>query len=535
MRMGRNSAFHRAHRARAQAFADAREEVVNLNADSFPSTIDQVEEETTPTPAINIGEAYNNWFASTEEGQRSASVGPDLGNPFSLENLGITPEEALANAAERKRKSEEAMALLTPEVRALLESSDFTGSIVPDKGGSMFSGGIFGYGGNSPYSIADMAGGFARENQYKNITQYNPVGTAIEDMVVYDDLNSSEAKAAKAAREREVADSLQEWTQPLKELSKSDPARFTEEYSQLPIDARLAYLRNEYDQGSLTKREYQDAFAEQWNNSEKVEIGVLQHIEKYGYRMNSPDAIAQQGGQDQQGARDWYEADKVFGGDKGEAGDYSYLGSFKPTVKETFDPTSFGRALLSDPIMRGFAALVTGTVSEAAIAIGKGVTGDTLHAEDWINIANGAYNLNTGNAGVLSGSTPAPTGPINPITGLPEAIAETGSTIGGIPVAFTGTPAAIDNDSNATDDAVSDALETVINILDDSGEEVIPTLPPQVETIQELPDAPEAEQEPIEADPIDEVIPQPTLPEVVEEVVEQEEAAEAGGGGEPAP
>ena len=38
------------------------------NVDLFPSTIDQVEEETTSTPAINIGEAYNNWFSSTEEG-----------------------------------------------------------------------------------------------------------------------------------------------------------------------------------------------------------------------------------------------------------------------------------------------------------------------------------------------------------------------------------------------------------------------------------------------------------------------------------
>ena len=361
------------------------------NVNPFPSTIDQVEEETTPTPAINIGEEYNNWFASTEEGQRSASVGPDLGNPFSLENLGITPEEAIANAERRQKESEEALALLTPEQRERLEAMDLSGL----SGGflsGVASGGIFGNSGSVANPNVNV-GTFARENQYKNITQYNPVGTAIGDMVVYDDLNSSEAKAAKAAREREVADSLQEWTKPLKELSKSDPARFTEEYSQLPTDARLAYLRNEYDQGSLTKREYQDAFAEQWNNSEKVEIGVLQHIEKYGYRMNSPDAIAQQGGQDQQGARDWYEADKVFGGDKGKAGDYSYLGSFKPTVKETFKPTSFGRAVLADPITRGFAALVTGGMSEAAIAAGRGLTGDTLKTEDYLSIAVPALEM----------------------------------------------------------------------------------------------------------------------------------------------
>ena len=56
------------------------------NVNPFPSTIDQVvEEETTSTPAINISEAYNNWFSSTEEGQRSnVTTTPDI-----LASLGI--------------------------------------------------------------------------------------------------------------------------------------------------------------------------------------------------------------------------------------------------------------------------------------------------------------------------------------------------------------------------------------------------------------------------------------------------------------
>jgi len=350
------------------AVSPVQEEVVSLASpfeteDPFVSTVDQAET-IAAAPQASIADLYNNWLLNTEQGQRSPITGY------------TPPVEVPASASGTNAATIES---IPPEQLARLQEMDLS-----------FGNDILGL---DAGNIAKSVSMFSRENQYENITKYNPVGTAPEDMVVYDDLNSSEAKAAKAAREKEVTDSLQEWTQPLKELSKSDSARFTEEYNQLPIDARLAYLRNEYDQGSLTKREYQDAFAEQWNNSEKKEIGVLQFIEKYGYRMNSPDAIAQQGGQDQQGARDWYEADKVFGGDKGEAGDYSYLGSFTPTVKETFDPTSFGRALEASGPFRAALAIMTGGVSEGVVSATKGLTGDTLHAGDWLSIASAGLHL----------------------------------------------------------------------------------------------------------------------------------------------
>jgi len=352
--------------------------------------------ETTSTPAINISEAYNNWFSSTEEGQRSnVATTPDI-----LSSLGMTPEEFAAAEAKRDRDNAALLASISPEQRERLEAMDLSGL----SGGflsGVASGGIFGNSGSVANPNVNV-GTFARENQYKNVTQYNPVGTAPEDMVVYDDLNSPEAKAAKAAREKEVAGLLQEWTQPLKELAANNPEQFEQEYNQLPTDARLVYLRNEYDQGSLTEREYQDAFAEQWNNSEKREIGVLQFIEKYGYRMNSPDAIAQQGGQDQQGARDWYEADRVFGGGKGEGGDYSYLGSFTPTVKETFDPTSIGRALEASGPFRAAIAVMTGGISEGVISAVKGLTGDTLHASDWFSIVMAGMQLMPESMGGLS-------------------------------------------------------------------------------------------------------------------------------------
>ena len=372
---GRYSTNNRVNAASAAAAARREEEVASLaspfETDTDPFAIDEVAPAVAESAATQ--DLYYKWLNSTEQGQRSPTTGytPDL-----LTSLGMTADELAAGAAKRDRDNAAAMSSLTPEMLARLEGMDLSGL-----GNGMMGG--------KPLDV----GTFARENQYKNITQYNPVGTAPEDMVVYDDLGSSKAKAAKASREKEVAALLQGWTTPLKELAANNPEQFQQEYSQLPTDARLSYLRNEYDQGNLGKGEYQDAFAEQWNNSEKKETGVLQFIPKYGYRMNSPDAIAQQGGQDQQGARDWYEADKVFGGEKGKAGDHSYLGSFTPTVKESFDATSFGRGVLASGPFRAAIAIMSGGLSEGVIAAGRGLTGDTLHASDWLSIARLAMQL----------------------------------------------------------------------------------------------------------------------------------------------
>jgi len=72
---GRNSVFNRASRARAQAFADAREEVVNLNATPFASTIDSPSIDI-PTPVtvmgsraepeFNMADWYTNYLGSSE-------------------------------------------------------------------------------------------------------------------------------------------------------------------------------------------------------------------------------------------------------------------------------------------------------------------------------------------------------------------------------------------------------------------------------------------------------------------------------------
>ena len=328
------------------------------------------------SPFETTADPYSSWFSETERGQRSdVTTTPDL---FSPESFGMTAEELAAGAAKRDRDNAAAIASIPPEQLARLEAMDLSGIGNGIMGGSLASGGVFGNAGSVANPAVDV-GVFARENQYNNITAYNPLGTAPEDMVVYDDLNSPEAKAAKSSREAELSKDLQSWSGPLKKLSKTDPAKFGQQYSALPLTGQLAYLKDDFDKGNMTEREYQDAFAEQWNASDKA--GTLQFIDKYGWRMYAPDAIAQQGGQDPNGPQAWYETEGLFDGS------IDRLDQFTPRVKETFDPTSIGRGLLANPVLRAAAAAMTGGVSEGVIAAGKGLTGDTLHGSDWLSIA----------------------------------------------------------------------------------------------------------------------------------------------------
>ena len=323
---------------------------------------------------------YSSWFSETERNQRSPDgYTPDL---FSPASMGMTSEELTAAAAKRDADNAAAIASIPPEQLARLEAMDLSGL----SGGitGRVSGGLFGNTGQVS-NPAVTAGTFAREKYYNDTTAYNPLGTAPEDMVVYDDLNSPEALAAKSSRAAELSENLQSWADPLKSLAKSDPTKFGEEYSALPLTGQLAYLKNEFDNGEMGEREYQDAFADQWNASGNA--GTLQFIDKYGWRMYAPDAIAQQGGQDPNGPQAWYETEGLFDGS------IDRLDQFTPRVKETFDPTSIGRGLLAEPLARVFAAIVTKGLSEGYIAAGKGLTGDTLHASDWLSIANTGLQL----------------------------------------------------------------------------------------------------------------------------------------------
>lgn len=304
-----------------------------------------------------IGELYQDWTAVTERGQKSPT--------------GYTPPFELPDVSTLSPKPE--VAPPSPEMMERFNNLDPAILESLTKSGGNFTG-------ISPSGFSDRVGMFSRQNQYEDITQYNPLGTAPEDYIEYADLKSPEALAAKASREQEVAAKMEEWTTPLKELSKSDPAKFTQEYNSLPLNAQLAYLKSEKNKGSLSDKEYKQAFADQWNASGQP--GTLQYIDKYGWRMYAPDVVKQQGGQDPTGPHTWYETEGLFDSPTDR------LGSWSPRVPESFDVTSVGRGLLASAPLRLAAGVMTGGLSEGAIAAGKGVTGDTLHAGDWLSIAS---------------------------------------------------------------------------------------------------------------------------------------------------
>lgn len=304
-----------------------------------------------------IGELYQDWTAVTERGQKSPT--------------GYTPPFELPDVSTLSPKPE--VAPPSPEMMERFNNLDPAILESLTKSGGNFTG-------ISPSGFSDRVGMFSRQNQYEDITQYNPLGTAPEDYIEYADLKSPEALAAKASREQEVSAKMEEWTTPLKELSKSDPAKFTQEYNSLPLNAQLAYLKSEKNKGSLSDKEYKQAFADQWNASGQP--GTLQYIDKYGWRMYAPDVVKQQGGQDPTGPHTWYETEGLFDSPTDR------LGSWSPRVPESFDVTSVGRGLLASAPLRLAAGVMTGGLSEGAIAAGKGVTGDTLHAGDWLSIAS---------------------------------------------------------------------------------------------------------------------------------------------------
>lgn len=317
-----------------------------------------------------IGELYQDWTAVTERGQKSPT---GYTPPFELPDVSTLPPKP-----EVAPPSPEMMERFNNLDPAILESLT--------KSGGNFTG-------ISPSGFSDRVGMFSRQNQYEDITQYNPLGTAPEDYIEYADLKSPEALAAKASREQEVSAKMEEWTTPLKELSKSDPVKFTQEYNSLPLNAQLAYLKSEKNKGSLSDKEYKQAFADQWNASGQP--GTLQYIDKYGWRMYAPDVVKQQGGQDPTGPHTWYETEGLFDSPTDR------LGSWSPRVPESFDVTSVGRGLLASAPLRLAAGVMTGGLSEGAIAAGRGLTGDTLKTEDYLSIAVPALEM----AGMMQAPT----------------------------------------------------------------------------------------------------------------------------------
>jgi hypothetical protein len=133
--------------------------------------------------------------------------------------------------------------------------------------------------------------------------------------------------------------------------------------------------------------------------------------------------------------------------------DQGPVGTYSTVYQDTSGGSLWNKAI------RTAAAIATSGVSEGAIAAGRGLTGETLHLNDYLAMASGGYNLGTGNAGLLSNTGAVGTG----TGGIWDAPP---TTIGGVPVSIGYATGA----NNIYEDAESDPYQTVIDIVNSAGD-----------------------------------------------------------------
>jgi hypothetical protein len=372
-------------------------------------------------------------------------------------------------------------------------------------------------------------------------------------------------------------------TSNLSALAQENPEKFTEEYGKLQKSSQLKFLNKLYKENTLNKEDYLNAAAQTLMAADGFDRNVytIQNGQLYTAPSHMADSAASYS--------------KVILFDNQVTGNNEY-NTFDYQIGQETDA---GRDLTGSKLS-GFlnslpikaAASSLGFAGVAGLTALRAATGETLHAKDWTALVLSSLSEVANTTGTTTAEAQASASATveeaisnGTVTTAAEAQALYENTLASIDV--SGTFMGIDLTDFATDadvvtsagqdivDAVS-SLEAaaegegdgiVLNLLEDTvdspedvfsdtttgieivneivntvltdeEDEIVPitgVTPDMPETIVDL-EQPELDIEPIVADPIEEVIPQPTLPEVVEEeVVEQEEETEAGGGGEPAP
>ena len=223
------------------------------------------------------------------------------------------------------------------------------------------------------------------------------------------------------------------------------------------------------------------------------------------------------------------------------------------------------------PVLRGAIAYATGGMSEAFISATQAISGETLHLNDWLNLANAGMQIAEARASqptTSTGSTPPRTqaemaadgdiiyakdanywetsGSLNPISGATTTPESFGSLAGDLQEIFEDLPFDLavglgtaifeeDSDIGEAIQAATEAGQSTTTITDEGEVQLQPTgdTPDMRETVVDL-EQPELASEDITADPVEEqVITQPTFPEETEEtvVVQPTESTDNEGGG----
>ena len=190
---------------------------------------------------------------------------------------------------------------------------------------------------------------------------------------------------------RLVNDRYKEKTGNLKKLRETNPEEFVKVLKGLNETSQIQFLHRMYDDKELTKDQYLKAVVN-LKQERKPETDYY-IIDDQIYTVNET-----------LGFPKWSTID-VFKGQDSVAGqsttgfgltrnEFSLesLGASRRASNPYGDPGFFDK-LLANPVARIAASAITGGVSEGAIAIGRGIAGETLHAGDWLNIATAGFKL----------------------------------------------------------------------------------------------------------------------------------------------
>lgn len=280
---GRNNVFTQANRANAQAFADAREEVVNLNATPFASTVDSpsidietpvtvVGSRTEPTQESLIpkdtryDEDYKKLAGSSYVDSRippmiwdsakkmnvpnPAYVAPDYSGLELLNSLGTDFKIDFSNFAEvsknlQKQETEKYGLIAPPEgFDAYADIASSAQKIYLDEANKMIK----------DFSVDKKDA----EQWYSDILEFT------KDRPVYGLDVNPELKQLATHRDRlkneGYVNKTNEWINELEGLREQDTASFTSSFNEMPTKNKLQYLYSAYEKGELTKDEYKENF-----------------------------------------------------------------------------------------------------------------------------------------------------------------------------------------------------------------------------------------------------------------------------------
>jgi hypothetical protein len=280
---GRNNVFTQANRANAQAFADAREEVVNLNATPFASTVDSpsidietpvtvVGSRTEPTQESLIpkdtryDEDYKKLAGSSYVDSRippmiwdsakkmnvpnPAYVAPDYSGLELLNSLGTDFKIDFSNFAEVSKNLQK-------------EETEKYGLIAPPEGFDAYA------------DIASSAQKIYLDEANKMIKDfgvdkkdaeqwYSDILEFTKDRPVYGLDVNPELKQLATHKDRlkneGYVNKTNEWINELEGLREQDTASFTSSFNEMPTKNKLQYLYSAYEKGELTKDEYKENF-----------------------------------------------------------------------------------------------------------------------------------------------------------------------------------------------------------------------------------------------------------------------------------